>query len=583
MNYKVTFTKLNKEILEISPGHALLTISVGQRPHEGKRFAATLRSINDTFKKCTIAVCDTLQRHSLSIISNSLTAENLYEVTKKEGDQWIERNEEIIEDIMDIDCNIKRWDEWLFHDKYQILRQEVNELYKNDNGFYSIINSLADDFTKRLFSRGYNLDEKNSITKCTEYLLEECAAMSIWYDEGYDFEIYPSVRNKAIEYAFSKIRTDLYNKKLFGIGLNFKKVENIYETSKIALQQIINLLPGHVYWKDTKGKFLGCNTYQAESYNLKSPQELIGKYDSQVVKKDLAKAIIDNDRDIINKKEHVIIEEQTYINREKKWVLSHKAPLVYKDEILGVVGISVDITKQKKMEQKLLKQTKILSDALIENKRFFNNLSHEIRTPLHIISSITEELFTNIDYLSKEEIRTFLESLLSNNKRLLNLLSDLLEIAKNTQKKSNYNYKTLNIVDTVRKSKDELYKIANIEFTSPSDKIEVLYDDIKLSQVMRNLIDNAVKYQTEDLVVIKIIDNKNDVIISVQNKSPFIAEEELEKMFEPFYQCDHNRSSSGHTGLGLSIVKEIILANKGSVWSEYKNETLSVNIKLPKL
>ena len=583
MNYKASFTKLNKEILEISPGHALLTISVGQRPHEGKRFAATIRSVNDTFKKCTIAVCDTLQRHSLAILSNGLTADNLYEITKKEGDQWIERNQEIIEDIIDIDYNIKRWDDWLFHSKYNSLRQEINSLYKNDEDFYNIVNLLATDFTKRLFSRGHKLNEQDSIAKCTEYLLEECAAMSIWYDEGYDFEIYPSVRNKAIEYGFSKIRPDLYNKKLFGLGINFKKVENIYETSKIALQQVINLLPGHVYWKDTKGKFLGCNTYQAASYNLKSPQDLIGKYDSQVVKKDLAKKITDNDRDIINKKEHIIIEEQTYINRQKKWVLSHKAPLVHKEEILGVVGISVDITKQKKLEQKLLKQTQILSDTLIENKRFFNNLSHEIRTPLHIISSITEELYENIDYLSKEEIRTFLESLLSNNKRLLNLLSNLLEIAKNTQKKSNYNFQPLNIVDTIRKSKDELYKIANIEFISPTEKIEVLYDDIKLSQVMRNLIDNAVKYQTTQIVIIKITDLEKDVIISVQNKSPFIAEAELEKMFEPFYQCNHNRNDSGHTGLGLSIVKEIILANKGSIWSEYKNEILSVNIKLPKI
>ncbi len=566
-SHKASFVKLRSADLESSNKVALLSISVGQKPHEGSKFAATLALINETFDSCVIAVNDTLQRHTLSALSKT-SPESLSAVALLEGDQWIDRNMPLIKKIMTKECRIKRWDDWLHHDSYKNYRVQINQLYNADNTFKEIIDFLADDFAHRLIDRGYDVELHSSIAKSKEYLLEECAAMCIWYDEGYAFDIYPSIRNKAIEYGFSKVKADVYNKRLFGVGLKFKRSEELMDTSKMALEKIMEILPAHVYWKNTEGKFLGCNKNQSLNYGLKRSIDLIGKYEKNFLKKDVLDRIKNNDREIVDTRSHQIFEEETYINKQKKWVLSHKAPMIYNNDVIGIVGVSIDISHQKQLERKLIKQTRKLSDALIERKRFFNNLSHEIRTPVHIISSLVEELYSNVNYLSKEEISSFLENLMSSNKRLLELVTDLLELAKSAQRKSSYDIKSHDIVKTVTQCINECSGRASVKHHILRDNIALDYDDIKISQVLRNILDNGIKYSADQKLVVDTAVKNNFFVISIKNRGSPLSEENLSKIFDPFYRCEDYKYKIDGTGLGLSICKEIISAHRGSIWAE---------------
>lgn len=587
--YKASFIDLNCDSKHRFDS-CILTISVGQSVHEGEKFKSTLELINKNFKKCTIGVCDTLQRHSIATLAD-LESDMLYEVAKKEGDQWIDRNSEYCENYLKIPFEIKRWDNWFYNKKYAVYRDQVNKLYDKDKAFIDIIAKLAIEFNNRLKKRGHNLNEEKGLRLSTEYLLEECAVMSLWYEEGYSVDIYPAIRNEAIEYCFSVIMSEYYNRLLIPVGISFKKnnMQNAL-VSQIAIQKMLDIIPGHVYWKDINGKFLGCNKRQAENYGFKNIDGLIGKEDKDFLKEEVAKEIKVNDQKIMISNTEQLIEEKTYIaaNKKwtKKWVLSHKAPLIGEaNEVIGIVGVSIDISKQKKLEQSLLKKTEELSVSLEHKSNFLNMLSHEIRTPLHVINFIIDELNQNIASFSQEEINKFLVMLSDNSKKLIKLLTHLLDSASNAKGQTIYNFTKGNIVATCTECIKEFLCLSNISFNLDDDKNTIIrYDEVKIAQVIRNILDNAIKYGTGNIIKVNLeeIELPKSILIKIENIGPNFLEHEKEKVFTPFFQGKSANDQQTGIGLGLSICKEIIAVHKGKIWVDNIDEQrVSVNFSIP--
>ena len=588
--YTANFVNLKSYDLSNKFDSCILTISVGQNVHEGEKFKATLNLINKNFKKCTIGVCDTLQRHSIAMLAG-LEGDVLHEIAKKDGDQWIDRNIEYCKKYLAIPFEIIRWDSWLRGEKYTLYRERVNFLYNTDKVFVSIIEKLAIEFNNRLKKRDYNLNEEKGLKLSTEYLLEECAVMSIWYEEGYSVDVYPSIRNEAIEYCFSVIMSQYYNHLLLPAGVNFKK-NNTQDSlvSELVLQKILDIMPGHVYWKDINGKFLGCNKRQAENYGFKNIYGLIGKEDKDFLKEEIAKEIKANDKEIITTRTEQLLEEKTsvIINKKwaKKWMLSHKSPLIGEsNEVIGLVGISIDISKQKRLEQSLLSKTEALSLSLEHKTNFLNMLSHEIRTPLHIISSIVEEMKQNISSFSKEGIDNILDILSENNKRLIKLLTHLLNSANNAKGQTAYNFTDGNIIDTCMACIKEFSCLANISFNLGEVKnVKLAYDEVKIGQTIRNILDNAIKYGESNIIKINLEESKEPkaIVIKIENTGSNFSEDEKEKIFNSFFQGENAKNHQNGVGLGLSICKEIIAMHKGKIWVDNIDlQTVSVNFSIP--
>jgi two-component system aerobic respiration control sensor histidine kinase ArcB len=374
------------------------------------------------------------------------------------------------------------------------------------------------------------------------------------------------------------VSIDITKQKLKEEQLNFEN-----EFNALTIENIIAKMPGHVYWKDTNGIYLGCNDKQVHSLGLHDTSEIIGKIDYDLPwGKKAAKKIIEHDQKIINTGIAKIVEEPVTIQKKDYVFLSHKSPLKDKTgRILGMVGVSIDITRQKELESNLYNQTQELQEALTEKQRFLNNLSHEIRTPLHVIKAISDELFENLPHLSEEEAQSFLQTLVENNNRLMKLLTNILDVAKK-QKKKGLDLQKSNIVDIVKECINEVKQIAHVTLKTTCDKIDINCDEIKISQVIRNLLDNAIKYGEKSEIIIEIEKDTDKVLISVKDKGVGILEDERIKIFEPFFQSTQTRTNSGGTGLGLSICKEIILAHKGKIWVDNNtNDITSINIELP--
>lgn len=163
--------------------------------------------------------------------------------------------------------------------------------------------------------------------------------------------------------------------------------------SAIALKYIINNLPEHVYWKDKEGRYLGCNLLQATDLNLKNPEEIIGKTDYDLSPKEKADAFREVDQKIITEGKAIETEEVVEKNGVNVVVLSKKIPLFNHDhQIIGLLGISFDISERKKMEENLKQSQSAAEIANQAKTEFIRNMEHQLRTPFSGMYSIIEYL-----------------------------------------------------------------------------------------------------------------------------------------------------------------------------------------------
>jgi signal transduction histidine kinase len=351
------------------------------------------------------------------------------------------------------------------------------------------------------------------------------------------------------------------------------------------IKNVLSDLPNSIYWKDINGVYIGANTHAAHMAGFNSVEDLIGKTDYDFTSKKQADFFRKNDIKVMSEDKEICIEESFFKDDINLIQLSTKKSIKdTKDNIVGVMGITINVSDMKHKESNLLKKTMALEEALSEKKRFLNNLSHEIHTPLHVINSITQELYRNINCFSKEEFSNLLLVLMKNNERLIKLVANLLEIAKSTQRKSSYCFQKKDILITLHEAISEFSPVASISLKANYKTAFVNIDEFKISQVLRNLINNAIKYgPNEDITIeLKKMKEKKGILVQVKNKSIGVLEEERTKVFDPFFQGSNSRTQAGGTGLGLSLCKEIIFAHKGSIWIEQDKLNMTcVNFSIP--
>ena len=215
-----------------------------------------------------------------------------------------------------------------------------------------------------------------------------------------------------------------------------------------------------------------------------------------------------------------------------------------------------------------------------------DTVSHEFRTPLTSIKGYTSRLLRQDIELDEETIQKSLKIIKNQSERLSRMVEDLLVIPDIEGSKLNLIMDNVNLSDTINdailstKHKAQREIIVNI----PEEFPDVYADNDRLEQVFINLIDNAYKYSYEDTaIVIDVTQAKNQAVIKVSNSYDYIPPDKLNKLFGKFIRIDDKttRTTRG-TGLGLFIVKGLILAMNGSIELESsKDDIFSVIIKLP--
>lgn len=220
-----------------------------------------------------------------------------------------------------------------------------------------------------------------------------------------------------------------------------------------------------------------------------------------------------------------------------------------------------DITRQKQLEN--------------VRKDFVANVSHELRTPLSVIKGYIETLSDNHRDMPDEEREKFIRTAQKHAERLHSLLEDLLTLSRLESKNPGLHKEVLHPGVFVASYVEEFrerpaareHKIeTHIDTVLP----EALIDPLKFSQVLENLLENAIKYAPKgSLITVSVKRRNGDIELCVADNGPGIPAADLPHLFERFYRVEKGRSrEKGGTGLGLSIVKHIALLHAGKAWVE---------------
>ncbi len=241
---------------------------------------------------------------------------------------------------------------------------------------------------------------------------------------------------------------------------------------------------------------------------------------------------------------------------------------------IRMIGTVHDITKLQEAETKV-KEAETLREIDRLRNELITNVSHELRTPLTSIKGFATTLLQTDVRWSEKEQREFLEAIDQESDRLNNIISDLLDISRlegGALKLERRSYQIYEILEAVNDNLSSLTEQHHLQVTVPKNLPPVFVDQMRIGQVLTNLVENATKFSPKGSpVVIEVESNKKWVTLSVTDQGGGIPPELSGRVFDRFYQTESIASGrKTGTGLGLSICRGIVEAHGGRMWVESK-------------
>jgi two-component system aerobic respiration control sensor histidine kinase ArcB len=362
---------------------------------------------------------------------------------------------------------------------------------------------------------------------------------------------------------------------------------------QIALDNIVANLPGHIYCKNKEGVYLVCNDKQARSLGLNHGDEVVGKTDFDLPwEKSSAKQFRENDLYIMKKGKQIVLEEEATFEGKPAIVLSYKSPL--KDRfghIVGILGISLDITARKKAEEALQKANNQLEKTNQAKAKFLKVLQHDLRNKLTGILSFSELLLDFLD--DKEQLKSGLTLINRSGMEILPTLDKIshylsLEIGQLKPYPSLFDL-TAMLQQFQKEYQKDLFE-KGLKFECNLDpKVSGRYegDYALIFDVVDHLIKNAIKYTNQGTVALetRFLRKAGDTMwldIVITDTGCGMSKE-VEKNLFKLFDYDPNDKQYTNPGINLSISKKIALLLGGDLLVdsfEGKGTTFTFYVKL---
>jgi signal transduction histidine kinase len=217
-----------------------------------------------------------------------------------------------------------------------------------------------------------------------------------------------------------------------------------------------------------------------------------------------------------------------------------------------------------------------LEEASKHKSQFLANMSHELRTPLNAILGYTELIVDGVYGATPEKVQTAMQRITTNGKHLLGLINDVLDLSKIEAGQltlSLTDYSMKDVVHSVYSAVEPLAAEKKLKFKADiaPDLPQGHGDERRLTQVLLNLVGNAIKFTDEGAVIIQAGLKDGMFSVAVVDTGPGISEDDQKKLFQEFQQADSSTTKKkGGTGLGLAISKKIIEMHGGAVRLESK-------------
>ena len=343
--------------------------------------------------------------------------------------------------------------------------------------------------------------------------------------------------------------------------------ENLEQESK-RLHSILSYMTDGVLATNRRGKITMINDMAKKQLGVQK-EDVINKSILELLK------IADEYelRDLITQIPELMIDSQDgngeYLSLRVRFALIRRES----GFISGLVAVLHDTTEQEKEER--------------ERRLFVSNVSHELRTPLTSVKSYLEALDEGA--LSEPVAPDFIKVSLDETNRMMRMVTDLLHLSRIDNATSHLDVELINFTafitfilnrfDKMRGPDEE--KKYDLVRDYPITSVWIEIDTDKMTQVIDNILNNAIKYSPDGgkiTVTMKTTDDQ--MILSISDQGLGIPKQDLPRIFDRFYRVDRARSrAQGGTGLGLAIAKEIVKQHEGFIWakSEYgKGSTFTI-------
>lgn len=227
---------------------------------------------------------------------------------------------------------------------------------------------------------------------------------------------------------------------------------------------------------------------------------------------------------------------------------------------LLAVAFDHDGLEREALEAETLRRSDLVKTALLRA------VSHDLRSPLTGIRTAIGALRNSTLELTEGDRSELLETIEVDSERLSKLVADLLDLSRLEAGSAAPAPELWSLDDLVREAVDTLAARDRVEIVGESPLVEV--DPVQVQRVLANLIDNALKFSPADThVLVRVTATRKEAIVRVVDHGPGLPEDELERVFEPFYRHGTDVRSGG-PGLGLAIARGFAAANGGRVWAE---------------
>ncbi len=364
-----------------------------------------------------------------------------------------------------------------------------------------------------------------------------------------------------------------------------KRMEKALRQKSEEQKALLSTIPAFVYFKDRNDNYIAANKAFAELTGTPI-NEIAGKTDYDFFPKEEADFYRKCDQEVMEfgKPKYNIEEPVTGADGKKIWASTSKTPFFDSDgNVIGMVGITLDITEQKRAEEEREQLLKELEAKNAEMERFTYTVSHDLRSPLVTIRGFVGMLRKDLEQNEIEKVENDLKYIENGATKMEHLLNDTLELSRigrvvNPPEDAPFG----ELVQEAVAETAEQIKSSGVEISVAEGMPAVHVDRMRIVEVLVNLIENSINYMGDNplpKIEIGYRAGGEEAVFFVRDNGIGIEPSQREKVFELFYTVD--RSGKG-TGAGLAIVKRIIEVHNGRVWIESeKGKGCTVCFTLP--
>jgi PAS domain S-box-containing protein len=347
-----------------------------------------------------------------------------------------------------------------------------------------------------------------------------------------------------------------------------RKNEQLLREKDVLFKSLLEFSPIYIFFKDHDIRAIHLSKNYEKMLGMPL-SDILGKTMDELFPSDLAKSMVADDKKILYEGKLIEVDEEL----NGKYYTTIKFPIFQDGHPPVLAGFTIDITDRKKAEQELIKALERAERSDKLKDAFLQNMSHEIRTPMNAITGFSALL--SDEGITPERIAKYTEIIINSSNQLLSIVDDILTVSRIQTGQEVFNAKPVNIntiIDDLHfifktRFEDKNLEFSNTKFFSNNESV-ILTDRTKLTQILTNLISNALKFTHQGSVKFGYSLNDKFLQFFVKDTGIGIKPEMQEIIFERFAQADNINRKYGGTGLGLAISKAYAKILGGDIWVE---------------